>query len=52
LLAVGFEVGPWAPVEFPFREGSRVIGEADLPRLVAAIRSAAVPALGPGFDRP
>jgi len=52
LAVVTFEVGGWAPADFPFRGGSRAVTEADLPRLGAAVREAMGPTLGPRFDRP
>lgn len=43
----------WMPQSFPFpRVGSKVVTQADLPTIIAAIRKEAQVDLGPGFDKP
>jgi hypothetical protein len=53
LVSVEFDVGSWAPVDFPFTDpASRRVTSADFPRIVEAVRRKAQQTLGAGFDRP
>ncbi|MFT3768197.1 MAG: DUF4056 domain-containing protein [Minicystis sp.] len=52
-VTVDFEVGAWAPAAMPFADASiRHLTSADFPRFVEAVRAAAEPTLGRGFDNP
>lgn len=53
LILIDFEVGGWAPVDFPFADpGQRRVTSAELPRLTEVVRSEAQATLGAGFDHP
>ena len=52
-VAIDFEIGDWAPKDFPFTDAtSRRVGLQDFPRLIKAVRDDAVLIFGEGFDRP
>ena len=52
-LSVDFELGDWAPKDFPYREaGTRLVEASEFPRLVQAAQAEGEQLLGVGFARP
>jgi len=53
LVTVEFELGAWAPEDFPFSDPSTRRAElAELPAWLQAARASAERVFGAGFDRP